>query len=562
MSSSSPNKDDENAESLLTKKAFEMALSPPRIPPYGTFHRAILMGEKHRTAGNKPWDYNDGGGLSSGGRAVRERMLLDFVKEQENNEKNQKNQKHPHLLDHPPVFGDRVSRYISTIIPTSLLNHWRDSGAVRSYLHTQVRIIVPSLALFSPVLTSKFLNLSKKRIRIPYGDRHPSQFIDMFLPTTDATTNKQQQQQQQQQQQPRGLIFFVHGGAWGSGMPWMYRLIALPFLKINIAVAIVGYRTYPAGDCNTQVYDLEQAACELAKRYPQICCQSTEFGVCVLGHSSGSHITLLMLVERMKRRMMFDQAVMFKRRKKQQQPQQQKNTNEHVESKSSSSRKTVKIASYCDDEQSQPQPQQRTMRIDSFIGMSGPYDISQHFDHEAERGVEELSPMKAACGYTRSQFRFNSPGFRLVNALAQEQEEDFITINNNNKKKNSSDDGDDGSQKSNHGVVKRNKNYVIFDKYVPPRGILLLHGIEDNTVPFCATSEAARHLRSIGITHSEEIYLAQTGHEEVVMQIMIGGRAQSAVIDWLQQKRLVPEIKKENYQKANQNTKLIVNSKL
>lgn len=40
----------------------------------------------------------------------------------------------------------------------------------------------------------------------------------------------------------RGTVFFVHGGAWGSGMPWMYRLVAPTFLRLNFAVVIVGYR--------------------------------------------------------------------------------------------------------------------------------------------------------------------------------------------------------------------------------------------------------------------------------------------------------------------------------
>ncbi len=31
-----------------------------------------------------------------------------------------------------------------------------------------------------------------------------------------------------------------HGGAWGSGSPWIYRLVASPFLEKNMVVAVVG----------------------------------------------------------------------------------------------------------------------------------------------------------------------------------------------------------------------------------------------------------------------------------------------------------------------------------
>jgi hypothetical protein len=37
---------------------------------------------------------------------------------------------------------------------------------------------------------------------------------------------------------------------------------------------------------------------------------------------------------------------------------------------------------------------------DCFIGLSGPYDISKHFDFEAMRGVEQISPMKGKCSHS------------------------------------------------------------------------------------------------------------------------------------------------------------------
>lgn len=89
-----------------------------------------------------------------------------------------------------------------------------------------------------------------------------------------------------------------HGGAWGSGQAWQYRLVAQPFLDQGMAVAVVGYRTFPDGDMNDQVKDLEMAAQELTQQYPDLCTKQTELGVCLLGHSSGAHIAMSMLSNR------------------------------------------------------------------------------------------------------------------------------------------------------------------------------------------------------------------------------------------------------------------------
>ena len=87
-----------------------------------------------------------------------------------------------------------------------------------------------------------------KRKRIPYrgdvGQHHPMQYVDLFLPS--ARGGGRNNNSQKDRRIPiRGTIFFVHGGAWGSGQPWMYRLVAPSFLKRNFAVVIVGYRTHP-----------------------------------------------------------------------------------------------------------------------------------------------------------------------------------------------------------------------------------------------------------------------------------------------------------------------------
>ena len=65
----------------------------------------------------------------------------------------------------------------------------------------------------------------------------------------------------------------------------------------------------------------------------------------------------------------------------------------------------------------------------------------------------------------------------------------------------------------------------------PP--ILLVHSTEDNVMPFTATADAGRLLRSCGLKQCDEIYLEETSHQDVIMHIMLGGPAKDLVLDWL-----------------------------
>jgi acetyl esterase/lipase len=436
------------AETLLTKNSLKLSLSAPRCAPHGTAHRSFLLGEDPSSNPFVDHDHDQvhrGYNRHSG---LRER-LLHLLQRNHFDIPFHRRLPHPHLAVGPEV-SDQMTRFLGTILPLPWQNSFRDSGGLRNTLDTLVTCSMPVGAVINPSAAAEFLRLTRKMETIPYGD-HEMQFIDMFLPECPEA-------------QISGLIFFAHGGAWGSGKPWFYRLVANSFLKINLAVAIVGYRTYPTGDLNVQVGDLELAALELSKRYPELCgAQRTRrsIGTCVMGHSSGAHISLVMLAERAQRLLHLQEAKL-------------KNSGDNASVNRGPS-----------------------MPVDSYVGISGPYDISHHFDYEAARGLEEISPMKPACGYSRERFRHNSPACRLVDFMASFQECDNLAL----------------------------------DNFLPR--MLLIHGIEDATVPFTSTGEAARVLRACGITKCDEIYLPETGHEDTVMHVMLGGRARNAILDWL-----------------------------
>jgi len=434
-------------DSLLTKKSFQLSLSPPRCAPFDTAHRSVMtfrnpasmpyIGDHHLDQAHS--DYN----LHSG---IRER-LMHLVYNADLHDI-----PHPHLAVDSP---DGTTRFLGSVLPLEWQNKLRDSGGFRRICDELVQnFAIPLGAITKPRAARTFLQLTHQVKKMRYG-QHPSQFIDLLFPEGVAEDDL------------AGMLIFVHGGAWGSGKTWFYRLTAAPFLKQNVAVAIVGYRVYPEGDVNVQVRDTELAYQKLSKEYPRLCGPSRTprpIGLILMGHSSGAHVTLLFLIERIKRTiMMLEHAG-------------ERTAEQHL----NGSTPAVKL-------------------VDHFVGLSGPYDISHHFDYEAARGVEELSPLKAACGHTREQFRLNSPAWRL---------KDFLPS------------------------IPPGRHELLPDTYFPRT--LLVHGIEDDVVPFTSTSEAARILRSCGITSIEEHYATKIGHQDVIVEFMLGGKVPIAVMEWLQ----------------------------
>lgn len=346
--------------------------------------------------------------------------------------------------------SERARQQVQTRVKESLDNFLRDSGLLRSFMDFFVTIGVPALAIDNPEIVPRFLRLTQECTRIPYGEeehwtqafdtyRDRMQAIDMFMPENE---------------KPRGLLFFVHGGAWGSGLPWMYRLLAHPFLQKGMAVAVVGYRTFPDGDMNDQVEDLEMAAEKLTELYPELCTKESDYGVCVMGHSSGAHIAMSMLANRLQQKL---------------RPQQQP-TDEEA----------------------------RMMRIDSFIGLSAPYEISSHYDFETGRGLKELSPMKAACGYDEERLSDFSPVLKLFQQMIKHPRQVCQEVNE-----------------------------------VCPR-IALIHGDNDDTVPFTSTRQAAKLLSMAGINKCDELYLKETGHSDTVFHLMFGGETMDFISKWLE----------------------------
>ncbi|GAX26168.1 hypothetical protein FisN_18Hh285 [Fistulifera solaris] len=153
---------------------------------------------------------------------------------------------------------------------------------------------------------------------------------------------------------PRKWVVFVHGGAWGSGFPLLYRLVANSFVSQGYDVAIVGYRTYPDAFVDGQIGDIVQAIQFLRSIETRDDERGDSIDMTLIGHSSGAHICMLGIL------------------------------------------------------------QSKIQGIQRFIGISGVYNIPRHYQFESKRGVERISPLAPVCGGNLSQWKQNSPSLQRI----------------------------------------------------------------------------------------------------------------------------------------------------
>eukprot|EP00525_Craspedostauros_australis_P012455 CAMPEP_0198114872 /NCGR_PEP_ID=MMETSP1442-20131203/6116_1 /TAXON_ID= /ORGANISM="Craspedostauros australis, Strain CCMP3328" /LENGTH=421 /DNA_ID=CAMNT_0043772271 /DNA_START=117 /DNA_END=1383 /DNA_ORIENTATION=+ len=146
-------------------------------------------------------------------------------------------------------------------------------------------------------------------------------------------------------QQPPKTMVFVHGGAWFSGFPAMYRLLAKPGLERGCRVAIVGYRTYPDTDVDGQADDVAASLQAIQSKYPSS-------PIVLMAHSTGCQVSSLALLN---------------------------------------------------------QPHQSRANVKSFIGLSGLYHVEDHQLFEVGRGLDQISPLIPANHYTIDNWNRRSP---------------------------------------------------------------------------------------------------------------------------------------------------------
>ena len=270
----------------------------------------------------------------------------------------------PPLADPTADPSDDLFRSIRRDWPVPFIHFLRDTGVVRFLQDALfVLVLIPYILSEYPTALSRYLQLPVEKIR--YGN-HPSQVIDLLHPPAQQNNNNKMKNNKK----TKGLLVFCHGGAWGSGRPWMYRLVGECFLRANYSVAVWGYRTYPDGRLPEQTQDLHDALSLLRNRHNNNN-DDDDCPITVMGHSSGAHVAVLAALQ--------------------------------SSSSSFSSTSTTTTNNNKDNTDGRP-------LCDNLILLNGIYDLSRHYEWETARGVEEISGLKPVSGNNdRQEWVRNSP---------------------------------------------------------------------------------------------------------------------------------------------------------
>nr|XP_046243990.1 probable isoprenylcysteine alpha-carbonyl methylesterase ICMEL2 isoform X2 [Scatophagus argus] len=232
---------------------------------------------------------------------------------------------------------------------------------------------------------------------------------------------------------PVPLVVFIYGGAWGSGERSIYCLLARQMAEeLSATVICPDYCTYPKGNVLGMVQDIADCLVWAQESGPKF--NFDKGNIVLMGHSAGAHLcalTTLFLID--EREELFIEA---------------------------SKQRDI------------------TLAIRGVIGLSGVYDIMDHYEHERKRGVEYVSTMHKAMNGVEN-FPYYSPTHSL--------------------KKLSCD--------------KLSK--------VPP--FALLHGTSDIIVPVESSTKLSELLTSLSIKVSLYL-LPRVDHTEIVTDLMVPDR--------------------------------------
>ncbi|XP_029019745.1 uncharacterized protein si:dkey-193c22.1 isoform X2 [Betta splendens] len=177
------------------------------------------------------------------------------------------------------------------------------------------------------------------------------------------------------------LVVFVYGGAWGSGERTIYCLLAKQMAdELNATVICPDYCIYPKGNVLGMVQDIADClvwAQENGEKF-----NFDKDSIVLIGHSAGAHLcalTTLFLTD----------------------------TRDEL---------FIELS----------QQQDITRAVRGVIGLSGVYDIMEHYKHEQKRAVEYISSMHKAMNGVEN-FAYYSPT-HVVKNLNQDKLDSSLSV--------------------------------------------------------------------------------------------------------------------------------------
>ncbi|KAF0684289.1 Aste57867_23753 [Aphanomyces stellatus] len=206
----------------------------------------------------------------------------------------------------------------------------------------------------------------------------------------------------------RPVVIFIHGGAWALSSKFHYAAVGESLARRDVVTVVPSYRTFPHGDVHDMQDDLRAIVQWTVANIATYGGDPARIFLC--GHSSGAHLCALLLVQSAIR-----------------------DTKAHT-------------------------PNEEVHHIRAFVGLSGPYDMSDHFDFESNRDIipfvraHGISPLHPSM-HGQRKFQAHSPS----------------------------------------GLVRYQRDLAPM---LPP--IYLIHGTDDAVVPPTSTLKFADYLNEIG----------------------------------------------------------------
>lgn len=375
------------------------------------------------------------------------------------------------------AIADFITACLYRVLPLSWQNAFRNSGGISILSDISVLILGATLGLTDVQLMLDMRQISKKISLFQYGATTTHR-LEVFRPVNNVVNFGQSAKAAHQvttdhANKKSKILVFVHGGAWGCGQLWQYRLVANGLGNIigATSVMLIGYPTYPVAsileqqDCITEAVRFIRQdptllkllqhnrttpdAADMNYREDDVYVPySDAIDTMVLcGHSSGANICALSLLDTCYT------------------ATDTSHTNTNNTSNSTTNGSLPSLPKHS---------------VDVFVGLCGPYDIVKHYLFEERRGVHVVSPMTAAAG-GKQGLPHCSPTL-LAELLLTNQTS-----------------GKQGVNSSNNTAADNNNTRTCTKAVVRMPHMVLLHGAQDATVPVTSSVDYAAVLSKLNV---------------------------------------------------------------
>jgi acetyl esterase/lipase len=349
-------------------------------------------------------------------------------------------------------ISDVITRFLHRFLPISWQNRIRESGFARFIVDVGAYPRAIQLAVLNLQQALDFWNITAHLKRFQYGDT-PDHIIEVFEPLNSSPYDRTlllagsdlQSAVSTEQFSSRTLVF-VHGGAWGCGRSWHYRMVANGLgVKLGVtSVVVVGYPTYPLSsilgesECVAEavkfIQNNDQVRQLITGDPASTMWDASKHSIVLSGHSSGANICALALLNNVDAT--------------------------PAEGNSGTGSNVIRTTA---------------LNVDTFISLAGVFDIGKHYLFESNRGVQLISPMcAAACG--RKCFGMCSPT-TIARGMLRRLSRNTTQVNATG--------------------VNRDETAAGAMRVGLPR-MVLIHGRKDAVVPHSSSEEFCAALKALG----------------------------------------------------------------